>query len=163
MRRTFVVMSMMLLGIGCPSADAAEPTVDDIRWLSGCWRMIGGEPGSGETWTAAAGGTLFGISRTIKNGRTVAHEFMQIRSGTSGKLAFIAQPAGQPAAEFVLVRLAQTEVVFENLTHDFPQRVIYRRDGARLAGRIEGTVSGQARSADFPMEAVRCASASSED
>ena len=37
------------------------------------------DAGSGEQWMTPAGGTLLGISRTVAKGRTVAHEFMQIR------------------------------------------------------------------------------------
>ena len=42
-----------------------------------------------------------------------------------------------------------------NLAHDFPQRVIYRRDGERLAARIEGTVGGQARGKEWVFQRVR--------
>jgi hypothetical protein len=42
-------------------------------------------------------------------------------------------------------------VVFENLSHDFPQRVIYRRNAdSSITARIEGTVNGEARGRDFP-------------
>jgi hypothetical protein len=40
-------------------------------------------------------------------------------------------------------------VVFENEAHDFPQRVIYRREGDRLLARIEGKIGGKERSADW--------------
>jgi len=45
--------------------------------------------------------------------------------------------------------------VFEDLAHDFPQRVIYRRLGPDAGtGRIEGQIGGQAKSIDFPYK--RC-------
>ena len=48
-------------------------------------------------------------------------------------------------------------MVFENPTHDFPQRVIYRLDDAGvLRARIEGLVAGKPRAEDFPMRRVRC-------
>ena len=47
-------------------------------------------------------------------------------------------------------------VVFENLAHDFPQRIIYRRNRRRrVTARIEGTVKGESRGRDFPYS--RCA------
>jgi hypothetical protein len=36
--------------------------------------------------------------------------------------------------------------VFENLENDFPNRIIYAREGDRLDARIEGTINGQPRS-----------------
>lgn len=134
---------------------AAPPSsVQDLAWMSGCWASVAGEPGSGEMWTAPAGGTLLGVSRTVKGGKTVAHEFMQIRETGPGQIAFIALPSGQKEASFPLVRLSGQEVVFENPQHDFPQRVIYRRDGDSLNGRIEGSEGGETKGIDFPMK--RC-------
>lgn len=133
---------------------SASSSVQDLSWISGCWASVGAEAGSGETWTAPAGGTLFGVSRTVKGGKTVAHEFMQIRETGPGQISFIALPSGQKEASFPLVRLSGQEAVFENPRHDFPQRVIYRRDGDLLTGRIEGSEGGETKGIDFPMK--RC-------
>jgi hypothetical protein len=40
-------------------------------------------------------------------------------------------------------------VVFENPAHDFPQRVIYWKDGNDLCARIEGTMNGKAESEEW--------------
>jgi hypothetical protein len=49
------------------------------------------------------------------------------------------------------------EVVFENLQHDFPQRIIYRSlSGDRLAARIEGVRGGLLKGIDYPMKRVNC-------
>jgi hypothetical protein len=40
--------------------------------------------------------------------------------------------------------------VFENITHDFPQRIIYHFvDDKNLTARIEGEVDGKMESSDF--------------
>lgn len=131
-------------------------SVDSLAWLGGCWASVGGEPGSGEMWTLPEGGTLFGISRTVRDGQTVAHEFMIIREQTTGTV-FIAQPSGQAEAVFSMVSLGKHEVTFENPEHDFPQRVIYRSAGPReLVGRIEGMRNGELRGIDFPMRRAEC-------
>ena len=128
-----------------------------LAWLAGCWATLEGEPGSGEQWMPPAGGTLLGVSRTVKGGRTVAHEFMQIRETAPGRLAFIANPSGQAQATFPAKSLGTHEIVFENPAHDFPQRVIYRLDDAGfLRARIEGEIDGKPRAEDFPMRRVSC-------
>ena len=73
---------------------------------------------------------------------------MSITAGPQGA-AFTARLDGQPPTVFTLRPGPAGEAVFENLEHDFPQRVIYRRCGADLCARIEGVVKGEARSADW--------------
>lgn len=137
-------------------AQAAEP-IEQVAWLAGCWSADGGEAGSAEHWMPAAGGTMLGANRTVKNGKTVAFEFMQLRQNAEGRLSFIALPSGQRETPFVLKSSNNDEFVFENLAHDFPQRVIYRRlpDG-KLAARIEGLRAGVQRGIDFPMTRTAC-------
>lgn len=143
------------LGVGPVAATDAE--IGRLAWLAGCWRSEQGEPGSGERWTPLAGGTLLGVSRTVRQGRTVAFEFMELRHLPDGALAYIAHPSGQRRTTFTLLRLSDVEAVFENPTHDFPQRVAYAREGAqKLRARIEGQRQGQLRVIEFPMERVSC-------
>lgn len=145
----------------CAAAPAAAATASDpvmkLSWLSGCWAAEGGEFGSGETWTPAAGGTMLGVGRTVRKGRTSETEFMTISLYTDdGRLAYSAVPSGQQPVTFVQTRLTANEVVFENLLHDFPQRVAYRLEGKRLKARIEGPRGGENKVIEFPMARVSC-------
>lgn len=150
---------------GLAAAAAAEPATDsaatavtahDLAWLSGCWAAVGAEAGSGEQWTSVAGGTLLGVSRTVKGERTVFHEFLIIRETADGGLEYVAAPSGQATTAFRAVHVGEREVTFENPAHDFPQRILYRRDGDRLAARIEGTTEKGERGVDFPFVRVAC-------
>src|SRR5262245_43701366 len=139
------------------AAPAAEPEIEKVAWLAGCWASDDGEPGSDERWMPLAGGTMLGVSRTIRQGKTVAFEFMEIRHLADGKLAFVAHPSGQDTAIFTALRLSDLEVVFENKEHDFPQRVAYAKDGdSKLRARIEGTENGTVRVIEFPMTRTSC-------
>ena len=83
------------------------------------------------------------------------YEFMRILAGADGKLQYVAIPSGQPEAAFPVKEIAENAVTFENPQHDFPQRILYRLvDKDTLVARIEGSVGGQARAADFPYK--RC-------
>ncbi len=104
-----------------------------------------------------AGGTMLGLSRTIAGEKTIEFEFMRIAQEADGEIYFIAKPSGQAEARFKLVKVGQREVIFENPTHDFPQRIIYRsRDDGVLLGRIEGRSNGQPKAVDFPMRRLSC-------
>ena len=149
-----------LLAIGAlvsAHATAAESSVESLAWLAGCWQPEQGDAGSGEHWLPPAGGTMLGVSRTVKNGKTVEFEFMQLRTSAEGKLVLIALPSGQKETTFVASAVSERSVTFENPQHDFPQRVIYRlQPEGRLVARIEGTRDGKVRGMDFPMKRVSC-------
>jgi hypothetical protein len=147
-----VSLTALLLLPGAAGATAIE----ELEWLAGCWASELEGPGSGEHWLAPAGGTMLGVSRTVRGGRTVAWEFVRIAEVAPGKLAYIAQPSGQREATFPLLRIGDRELVFENLEHDYPQRVIYRLQGDRLQARIEGTHEGQPNSIEFPLRRAPC-------
>ncbi len=145
----------VLLLATCASA-SADPFAP-VSWLAGCWTQQGREAGSTEQWMAPAGGLMLGMARTLKNGRAVQFEFMQIRANADGRLSFVAQPQGKPPTEFGLLRQSESEVVFEDPAHDFPQRVLYRLAAPdRLLARIEGQLNGQERGFDFPMQRMAC-------
>lgn len=140
-----------------PVAHAQADPFAPVAWMAGCWAQQGREAGSVEQWMAPAGGTMLGMARLLKNGRVAEFEFMQIRADAQGALTFIAQPQGRPPTEFALLRHGETDAVFENAGHDFPQRVLYRREAAdRLTARIEGRVNGKDRGIDFPMQRTAC-------
>jgi len=105
---------------------------------------------------APRGGTMIGMSRTVRGGETTAHEFILI-AVQDGRLAYRAQPSGQPSATFLSTEATESSVVFENAQHDFPQRIGYRREGADgLQAWIEGVSSGRSRRVEFPYRRVRC-------
>jgi hypothetical protein len=155
------VTTAVLLGtLAAGSAATAESDVTALAWLAGCWVPEKGDAGSVEHWLPPAGGTMLGVSRTVKNGQTVEFEFMQLRVNAEGKLVFIALPSGQKEATFVASAVGKDSVTFENPQHDFPQKVIYRLEsGGRLIGRIEGKRGGTVRGIDFPMRRVSCEAA----
>lgn len=140
-----------------PALRAQSADVESLAWLAGCWAAESGETGSGEQWMPPAGGTMLGVGRTVRNGRTVEHEFLQIRVGPQGRLVYVALPSRQQEATFTATTVADDAVIFENPQHDFPQRISYRLlPGGKLAARIEGQRGGHLRGIDFPMKRVSC-------
>ncbi len=128
---------------------APSPDVATLSWLSGRW--AGSQEGTEmeEIWTAPRGGTLLGLHRDVKSGRTVSFEFLRIEAVPEG-LTYFASPQGRPATPFRAVENTKGRVVFENKEHDFPTRVLYwlSPDGM-LHARIEGTLQGQAASEEW--------------
>lgn len=158
MNRGLQALLLGLLIVTGAARSSPDASVSTLAWLAGCWASVAGEFGTGEVWTSPAGGTMLGVSRTVRDGKTVEYEFMQIREIAPGQLAFVANPSGQAQAAFPLVRSGPGEAIFEDPDHDFPQRVIYRLvEPDRLHARIEGVLKGEEKGVDFHMTRAECA------
>ena len=96
-----------------------------------------------EYWTVPKGNSMVGIHRDTGKGRTLLFEFLRIEQ-QGDQIVYLSMPNGRsPATPFPLKEVSGTRVVFENPSHDFPQRIIYWKDGNDLRARIEGTQNGK--------------------
>jgi hypothetical protein len=138
-----------------PPRGAPNPTVNDVGWITGCWEYTRGTRHVTEQWMAPEGATMMGVSRTVNSGRTTEWEFLIVREGAKG-LEYVAKPSGQAEAVFTSSLVSATEAVFENPAHDFPKKIVYRRDGDMLTASIEGPMNGQTRRVDFPYRKSPC-------
>lgn len=144
----------MLALILAASLAGPPATIDQMAWLKGCWIQTKPNGVVEELWMAPGGGVMLGLGRTVRDGEPRDYEFVRIVEA-GGSLAYMAEPSGQEKATFPLKSLTTDEAVFEDPTHDFPQRVIYRRLGPdAVTGRVEGQIAGQAKAIDFPYK--RC-------
>jgi hypothetical protein len=133
------------------AANAERPALAAIAWLAGTWTLERNGRETTEHWEPLRGGTMIGLSRTVAGERTVAHEFLLLRTEADGTVNYVARPSGQKEAAFRLVRASATEAVFENPAHDFPQRISYTLQAeGKLTAAIEGTRNGQGRRVEFP-------------
>lgn len=130
--------------------------IDRVSWLQGCWQTATPRRVIEENWTAPRGRSMIGVSRTLRGDSLVEYELVVLRERDGG-LAYEAHPSGQPGAVFTARAASDSSVVFENLAHDYPQRVGYRRLGAdSLLAWIEGPSGGTTRRVEFPYARVRC-------
>ncbi len=120
----------------------APPGVDQLAWMAGSWRSDSGGAAVEEHWTAPSAGSMLGMNRTVFGGKKVSFEFLRIEARADG-VFYLASPGGRPPTPFKLKQAQKEKVVFENTEHDFPQRILYWRNGAFLCARIEGTRRGQ--------------------
>jgi len=146
------VLALMLAGpqvAGIAAQLPAEPAIERLAWLAGCWMQARPNGTVEEHWMPPRGGSMLGMSRTVSAGKTEEYEFLRIAL-VDGTLSYVALPSGQAQATFPLKSLDDGAVVFENLAHDFPHRIIYRRTADGMTARIEGVLKGEARGRDFP-------------
>jgi hypothetical protein len=155
-----IVASTVFILLVSLAAVAQETSfkIADLGWISGCWRSVAAknEPVSTERWTPLAGGMMMGVSQTVAGEKTVEFESMRIVQDGSD-VFYIARPGeNKEDTPFKLVKFGRQEATFENPEHDFPQRIIYRRQGTRMFARIEGMNQGKEMGMDYPMVKTRC-------
>jgi len=128
---------------------AAKPSIAALAWLSGSWSGTSGGVDMEEHWTAPKGDSMIGVHRDVAKGRTSSFEFLRIEQ-QGDQIVYLSMPNGQcPATAFPLKEASGARVVFENPQHDFPQRIVYWKDGQNLRARIEGTINGKAGSEEW--------------
>lgn len=139
----------LALGTGAVTAATAE-----LDWLAGQWCGGSAERTIDEVWLPEAGGALLGMSRTVRGGSTESFEFMRLV--IDGKDAGLhVQPNGVAPTVFTIASRGKGWMIFENAAHDFPNRIEYRREGARLRAAIAGP-GPDGKKLEIPFEYHRC-------
>lgn len=125
-----------------------EPAISVLNWMSGGWRTApGGGPQIEEYWMRPASGSMIGMSRTIVGDKTVGFEYLRVEQ-RGDAIYYVSNPEARcPATDFKLSRFNGQEAIFENPEHDFPKRIIYRKnsDGS-LTASIDGGEGTKAQS-----------------
>lgn len=140
-------------------AARAQTGIDSLAWMTGCWEMNVSQRQMtiAEHWMKPAGGTMIGMGRTIRGGKTTMFEHLRIVSSDAG-IDYVAKPStSKEETPFRLIKSTASEAIFENLAHNFPQRIIYRRPAEdEMFARIEGMQNGKLNGMDIPMKRAKC-------
>ena len=132
------IVAILSIALAASSALAGEKAaIGSLAWMTGAWSTSTSESVIEEMWTAPAGGTMIGAGRTVSGGTTTFFEFLRIEE-RDGTLVYIASPRGGASTEFAMSASGATSVTFANPKHDFPQKISYWREGAKLCARVEG-------------------------
>lgn len=135
-------------------------TTNDITkagWLIGTWENKTLKGSIYETWRKETDSKFSGKSYIVKEKDTIVFENIQLIQEPDG-LFYIPtvknQNDGLPV-RFTVKTISETQLVFENPQHDFPQCISYRKISAdSLVAEISGTKKGQERKQTFPMKRV---------
>lgn len=126
----------------------SAPTLDDLKFMQGSWVAERGTGVSEETWMPPSGGTMLGVSRTIREGKTRFTEFLQIEE-IEGKLKLtICQKLGGPAITLTASKWSEKEVTFEPVDDPNKATVAYRS----VANELHTTVAGVRDTTPYSLE-----------
>jgi hypothetical protein len=145
------LIAALLLGSAAHAGESVStPSLDRFSWLAGHWISDNGKQQVDEFWSAPAPDMLIGMSRTLRDGKTVTFEFLRIAARDDG-VFYIAQPRGRPPVEFRLQSYDGQQAVFANPGHaDHLQRIVYRHNpDDSLVARVEGSNDGKRFAEDY--------------
>lgn len=155
MKKIFVILvTVLLLHGSCANKSNGPSKLDKIDWVLGYWEMESPEGKVAESWIRTNDSVYSGIGKyTDTAGQTLTTEEISIVL-RGGKLLYIPlvtdQNAGQPVI-FTEVSFSDTMVVFENKNHDFPQRIVYVKQGeGKMLAYIEGEMNGEPARLEYP-------------
>lgn len=101
--------------------------IKDLYFLTGTWKMEHTE--NYETWSITDSGALEGSSYSIKEGNKMVSEYLTIKA-EGEKIIYTAavtnQNNGLPI-DFVWNKEVKDKFSFENIDHDFPKKVQYKK------------------------------------
>jgi hypothetical protein len=118
--------------------------ITSFKWLEGSWVGKYDSVPVFEQWKPAEKTIMFGRGGVLNGKDTVFTEKVQLEEREDG-IYYIAMLKDNPGAtEFKFSGFKNDTAVFENPSHDFPQRVLYfkNNDGTFYAG-VDGKFSGK--------------------
>lgn len=132
--------------------------IKKAEWLIGTWENKTQRGSIYETWSKTNENEFSGMSYIIKEKDTVVFENIRLVQ-EQDDLFYIPtvknQNDGLPV-RFSTKTISETQLVFENPQHDFPQIISYTKITAdSLVAEISGTKNGQERKQTFPMKRVK--------
>lgn len=155
MRSLITAAALAAVLIAAPSAaeDEHNSPFIQVSFLAGDWAQTANGKTVEEHWVGPVGGVMAGVTINYDDGDTTGAatsiEFMSIEQ-KDGRAVFIARLGGQPPVAFPLKESDNGYLVFENLEHDFPQRIIYSYGGDdTLDARIEGAIDGKEQAIEW--------------
>jgi len=127
-----------------------------LKQLTGKWRMQTNKGMLYEEWIQVNDSLLKGKSFRVNNSDTIILESVELkRSGNNiYYIPVTTHQNNQQPVIFTLIKTENSRYVFENKTHDFPQRVVYELpQGGKLHAWIEGDINGKFNRSDYNYEA----------
>lgn len=150
-----LVLTSALCAILASCNNKTYPELDKAKWLLGDWEHTIPEGRFTESWEQANDSVYAGKSFFIAEKDTTFAEYIQLTED-NGKLKYIVSVKGQNGEEpvaFTLTQASDSQLVFENPQHDFPDKIIYRKISAdSVVAEISGLQNGRPSAEVFPLE-----------
>ena len=135
-----------------------QEAVENANWLIGRWENNSAEGNLSEFWTKTNDSTFHGESYFVIKNDTVFGEKVELMQRGKDFIfeARVAKQNDEKPVPFKLTKSSETEMVWENPAHDYPNKIVYQKVGNdSLVAEIFGTKDGKVKSEVFKMKKVQ--------
>jgi antitoxin component YwqK of YwqJK toxin-antitoxin module len=150
---TFGIVIVVLVSCSGPNSEIAN-----MDWLDGKWTSKVQGNDVTESWKRTNDSTWTGKSEFIKDGELLFSEEMTI-SKHNNVFRFTSLSENQNeggSIQFIAKESSKNKVVFENLAHDFPQKIVYEKNHKdSILAYITGMLNGKKERIDFRMSRAK--------
>lgn len=161
MKNIALILVSAILLFACSSEQKEHKTnseqsgkLQQASWILGSWSMETPDAVITETWEEKSKLEYTGNSKVINPaGETMFTEKLRLvyENDTIWYLPAVSNQNGAQEVRFKGVSISDKEAVFENLQHDFPQRIVYQKTSdTTMLAYIEGMQDGRMRKEEFP-------------
>ena len=153
--KTLYCLALIAIITSCQNKSEKKfDKLEKMDWLIGNWEQALPEGILKETWTKQNDSTFTGDSYFITPKDTVHFESIKLTQKAE-ELTYSATVVGQnddEPVDFKLTSDAENTFTFENPTHDYPQKISYKKVSSdRLIVTISGKQQGKQTQESYPM------------
>jgi hypothetical protein len=154
-----LIRIILLGGIGmffC--VDGFGQRLTDANWLLGTWEQKTSKKTVYETWKGNSDSSYSGKSYLLKEKDTIVLETVSLlqKNGTLYYIPTVTNQNNSMPVPFKLTFSSVNQLVFENPTHDFPQKITYVLISSdSLLAEISGALNNKQQTRQFPMKRVQ--------
>lgn len=155
--KIIIAFASILLMLSCQNKSAKNfEQLDKAAWLIGNWTSKMPEGTLTESWKKLNDSTYIGSSYFIlNNAKDTLHNETITLTQKEEELIYCATVQGQNNDEPVTFKYnpaIENELVFENPSHDYPQKISYKKTAStKLIATISGNQQGKLSQESYPM------------
>lgn len=112
----------------------------NFDWLLGNWKRVNEEDGKEtfENWEKINETEYLGFGFTMQNSDTIQQETMQLAK-VNGDWSLMVSIPEEEAVIFKMTEFTESEFICENHKNDFPNRIKYWKNGAKINASISNS------------------------
>jgi Domain of unknown function (DUF6265) len=145
MRKTILLFTLHIFfnSVYCQNPDPksdSKAIFKKLEWLTGTWNRTNIRLGrtAYEKWEKVSDTEMKGVGVTMDGGTTVFTEKLKILV-KDNLLWYVADvPENKEPVYFKITVINENEFVCENPEHDFPQKILYKKEGNKMKAVISG-------------------------
>lgn len=152
MKKIPIIVSLFLITSACQKTTNNEKhLIKNSSWLLGSWEYKTNSGTLTENWTKVNDSTYKALSLFIKDNDTIHYEsiILQEKEDTLTYTTTIKGQNNEKPISFIMKEEVEKGLVFENLKHDYPQKISYQKANNGIIAEISGVEFGKSSSEKY--------------